>query len=84
MDREVRAVRERCDDMALQLLTRERQRVERLSEALLQAETLDSEQAYDAAGVPFPPRPVLAAPVGPTPRLEKDRPQAGVGSQRIS
>ena len=40
---------------ALELLTRERARLDALAHALLEAETLDEEAAYAAAGVPHTP-----------------------------
>jgi hypothetical protein len=43
----------------MDLLTRERPRLDRLAAALLQAETLDGADAYPAAGLPVPGRRAL-------------------------
>jgi cell division protease FtsH len=53
VDDEVRRILEECDAVALDLLARERDRLEQLSEALLEAETLDAVDAYAAAGLPL-------------------------------
>jgi cell division protease FtsH len=74
LDTEVRRLLDDCYVQALDLLTRERVRLDRLAEALIAAETLDSAAAYAAAGLSTPARPELAtaatraaAPVGAVP-----------------
>ena len=47
---------------ALALLTRERARLDALAHALLEAETLDEEAAYAAAGVPHTVRRTRSTP----------------------
>jgi cell division protease FtsH len=53
IDDEVRRIMEECETVALDLLATERGRLEQLSEALLEAETLDAVDAYAAAGLPL-------------------------------
>jgi cell division protease FtsH len=55
VDEEVRRLIDGCYDTALDLLSRERDRLDRLTEALLAAETLDADEAYAAAGLSRPP-----------------------------
>ena len=55
------------------LLTRERPRLDALAHALLEAETLDEEAAYAAAGVPHTPV--------DTRTLAASTPDAAVGSE---
>jgi cell division protease FtsH len=50
VDDEVRAVVSECYESALEMLTKERPRLESLARALLDNETLDEEDAYAAAG----------------------------------
>ena len=52
IDAEVRRLADEAHAGALELLTRERPRLDALAQALLEAETLDEEAAYAAAGVP--------------------------------
>jgi cell division protease FtsH len=52
VDAEVRRLADEAHAAALELLTRERPRLDALAKALLDAETLDEEAAYAAAGVP--------------------------------
>ena len=52
VDSEVRRLADEAHAGALELLTRERARLDSLTRALLEAETLDEEAAYAAAGVP--------------------------------
>ncbi len=59
VDQEVRRTLEECAAAALALLTRERTRLDQLSTALLEAETLDAVDAYAAAGLPLPDRDVV-------------------------
>ena len=55
VDAEVRRLADEAHAAALALLTRERPRLDALAQALLEAETLDEEAAYAAAGVPHTP-----------------------------
>jgi cell division protease FtsH len=52
VDSEVRRLAEEAHADATELLRRERSRLDALTKALLEAETLDEEAAYAAAGVP--------------------------------
>ena len=52
VDAEVRRLADEAHADALELLTRERARLDALTHALLDAETLDEDAAYAAAGVP--------------------------------
>ena len=54
VDKEVRRIVDEAEDEVVELLARERDRLERLAGALLQRETLDQPEAYDVAGVPLP------------------------------
>jgi cell division protease FtsH len=55
IDAEVRRLADEAHAGALELLKRERARLDALATALLEAETLDEEAAYAAAGVPHTP-----------------------------
>jgi cell division protease FtsH len=70
VDQEVRAIIDECYDNAVGRLQENRDRLEALTQALLERETLDEEDAYRVAGFPRRP-PALDAgesPVlGPTP-----------------
>jgi cell division protease FtsH len=70
IDEEVRRIVDECYERALEVLRDNRDRLDRLAEALLRHETLDADAAYEAAGVPRtarpdfrPDRPDLAAQV---------------------
>jgi cell division protease FtsH len=52
VDAEVRRILDECYGQARDTLVDHRDRLERLARALLAAETLDAEQAYEAAGLP--------------------------------
>ncbi|MBV6701861.1 ATP-dependent zinc metalloprotease FtsH [Kitasatospora aureofaciens] len=52
VDEEARRIVAECYDDAVRLLTEQRARLDALAAALLEAETLDEEAAYRAAGVP--------------------------------
>jgi cell division protease FtsH len=54
VDKEVRRIVDEAEEEVVELLGRERDRLERLAGALLQRETLDQPEAYDVAGVPLP------------------------------
>jgi len=54
VDKEVRRIVDEAEGEVIELLRRERDRLERLAGALLQRETLDQPEAYDVAGVPLP------------------------------
>jgi cell division protease FtsH len=57
VDEEVRRIVDECYVEAVEVLRNNRDRLERLAEALLTHETLDAEEAYAAAGVPRTARP---------------------------
>jgi cell division protease FtsH len=54
VDQEVRRIVEEAESDVVQLLERERDRLEALAQALLERETLDQPEAYEVAGVPVP------------------------------
>jgi cell division protease FtsH len=63
VDKEVRRIVDEAEEEVVDLLSRERDRLERLAGALLQRETLDQPEAYDVAGVSLPgPGPGPAEP----------------------
>jgi cell division protease FtsH len=80
VDAEVRRLADEAHAGALELLSRERARLDALAQALLEAETLDEDAAYAAAGVPH-----VAAETPPAatrlPPVVADAPQAAVGSE---
>ncbi len=55
VDSEVRRIVEECYAIARERLAEDRERLERLARALLERETLDERDAYEAAGFPPPP-----------------------------
>jgi cell division protease FtsH len=55
VDQEVRRIVDGAEDDVIDLLTRERSRLEALAHALLERETLDQPEAYEIAGVDPPP-----------------------------
>jgi cell division protease FtsH len=67
VDSEVRRLADEAHAAALALLTRERPRLDALAHALLEAETLDEEAAYAAAGVPHTPLDTRTPPEATTP-----------------
>ncbi len=54
VDQEVRRIVDEAERDVVDLLTRERDRLESLANALLERETLDQPEAYEVAGVPLP------------------------------
>src|SRR3954471_14884688 len=68
VDQEVRRIVDESERDVVELLTRERDRLESLANALLEHEALDQPEAYEVAGVPLPnagipePAEVAAAP----------------------
>jgi cell division protease FtsH len=59
IDEEVRRIVDECYDQAQEVLRDNRDRLDRLAEALLRHETLDADAAYAAAGVSRNARPDL-------------------------
>ncbi len=57
VDAEVRRIVETAERETLELVRRERPRLDALAQALLERETLDHADAYEVAGVPLPVRP---------------------------
>jgi cell division protease FtsH len=55
VDSEVRRIIDECYDTALALLNENRSRLETLATTLLERETLDEADAYEAAGFPATP-----------------------------
>jgi len=53
VDKEVRRIVDEAEEEVVDLLSRERDRLERLAGALLERETLDQPEAYEVAGVPL-------------------------------
>ncbi len=54
VDKEVRRIVDEAERDVIQLLERERHRLDALAGALLERETLDQPEAYEVAGVPLP------------------------------
>jgi cell division protease FtsH len=54
VDEEVRRIVDEAEDEAVELLGRERERLDALARALLERETLDQAEAYEVAGVQAP------------------------------
>jgi cell division protease FtsH len=54
VDKEVRRIVDEAEDEVVDLLQRERPRLQALATALLERETLDQPDAYEVAGVPLP------------------------------
>ena len=54
VDEEVRRIVDEAEDEAVELLSRERERLDALARALLERETLDQTEAYEVAGVQAP------------------------------
>jgi cell division protease FtsH len=54
VDEEVRRIVDGAEDDVIELLKRERERLEALADALLERETLDQPEAYEVAGVEPP------------------------------
>ena len=52
VDKEVRRIVDEAEEEVVELLRRERDRLEALATALLERETLDQPEAYEVAGVP--------------------------------
>ncbi len=65
LDEEVRRIVEECHREAVRILTENRERLDRLAEAVLKKDTLDQDEIYDAAGIarPATTRPVIAPPL---------------------
>jgi cell division protease FtsH len=67
LDEEVRRIVDECHRDAVRLLTENRDRLDRLAEAVLKKDTLDQDEIYAAAGISKPPaaRPAIAPPLPP-------------------
>ena len=59
VETEARRILDQSHDQALQVLRANRHRLDALVQALLRTETLDTADAYQAAGVPYPAQPDL-------------------------
>ncbi len=64
LDQEVRRIVDAAHDEATRLLTENRDKLDSLTDALLEAETLDEDEAYRAAGVERDGRPHIEADPG--------------------
>jgi cell division protease FtsH len=62
IDAEVRRIVDEAHDAVTALLTTHRAKLDSLTERLLNRETVDQEEAYEAAGVPLPERVVAEPP----------------------
>jgi cell division protease FtsH len=73
LDEEVRRIVEECHRESVRLLTENRDRLDRLAEAVLKKDTLDQDEIYAATGITRPAaRPVIAPPLPPN-GSSKDR-----------
>jgi cell division protease FtsH len=65
LDEEVRRIVDECHQEAIRMLTENRDRLDRLVEALLKKDTLNQDEIYAATGLSRPPsgRPVIAPPL---------------------
>jgi cell division protease FtsH len=65
LDEEVRRIVDECHRESVRLLTENRDRLDRLAEAVLKKDTLDQDEIYAATGISKPPiaRPVIAPPL---------------------
>jgi len=65
LDEEVRRIVDECHRESVRLLTENRDRLDRLAEAVLKKDTLDQDEIYAATGITKPPiaRPVIAPPL---------------------
>ncbi len=74
LDEEVRRIVEECHREAMRLLTENRDRLDRLAEAVLKKDTLDQDEIYAVTGISRPPspRPMIAPPLPPN-GSSKDR-----------
>lgn len=73
VDREVRSLINECLDRARTLLRENRDKLDSIVEALMEHETLDEAQSYEAAGVqPIPARPLMVGAIPGSPGHEKD------------
>jgi cell division protease FtsH len=84
LDEEVRRIVEECHREAVRLLTENRDRLDRLADAVLKKDTLDQDEIYAATGITPPPssRPVIAPPLPPNgSSKDKDLARDEVGSE---
>ncbi|GAA5078946.1 cell division protease FtsH [Thermocatellispora tengchongensis] len=65
VDQEARRIVDECYEVAIRVLTENRDRLDAIVTALLENETLDETQAYTAAGLPHPHRPTQPPPLPP-------------------
>jgi cell division protease FtsH len=74
LDEEVRRIVEECHREAVRLLTENRDRMDRLAQAVLKKDTLDQDEIYAVTGISRPPsaRPLIAPPLPPN-GSSKDR-----------
>jgi cell division protease FtsH len=73
IDDEVRRIVDECYGRALRSLLDHRERLDHLAQALLERETLDQEEAYEAAGLPSV-HAQPSAPESPAPEVESESP----------
>ena len=73
VDEEVRRIVDGAEQEVIELLTRERGRLEALARALLERETLDQPEAYERAGVELPDSMPRTPTLTPNPRPRQTR-----------
>ena len=76
LDEEVRRIVNECHADAVKLLTQNRQRLDRLAEAVLKKDTLDGDEIYDVAGITRPSDRGGPAIAPPLPQEREARPVA--------
>src|SRR5205823_6991774 len=84
LDEEVRRIVDECHREAVRLLTENRDRLDRLAEAVLKKDTLDQDEIYAAAGINPPSsfHPTIAPPLpGNGSSRDRDLAKDEVGSE---
>ncbi|WP_236833766.1 ATP-dependent zinc metalloprotease FtsH [Blastococcus sp. KM273129] len=82
VDAEVRRILDECYAQARATLTEHRDRLDRLARALLAAETLDADQAYEAAGLPRQAPEEMVPPTSPG-QQPSGAPTPGTGQPEV-
>jgi len=84
LDEEVRRIVDECHRESVRILTENRDRLDRLAEAVLKKDTLDQDEIYAAAGISPPPssHPTIAPPLpGNGSSRDRDLAKDEVGSE---
>jgi cell division protease FtsH len=84
VDQEVRRIVDGAEDEVIELLERERGRLETLASALLERETLEQPEAYELAGVELPQPDVAEADAPARHATPEPEPASGSPTQRSS